>query len=131
MTRRYRQPDVSAHQPHAPHPNPDVRVCEVDGQGWPCLAVMLGQRRPVHRYGFRQHDSHTDVERALRRATTDGMASGTLLTIELTIGFEKFGHYETWARGWRVTDPDGWSVEKEYLDDALIAWDARRREEQT
>jgi hypothetical protein len=57
-----------------------------------------------------------------------GMIDGTLLTIEAISGFEKFNNrpyhcYETWCRGWRITDPRlPHSVEREHFDAAVKAW---------
>ncbi len=57
-----------------------------------------------------------------------GMIDGTLLTIEAISGFEKFNTrpyhcYETWCRGWRITDPRlAHPIEREALTSAIAAW---------
>lgn len=80
------------------------------------------------------------LDTLIRRTTRLGMDDGVFLTIEFIHGFEKFNtrpyhNYETWAGGYRVTDPRfNIKVEREDLDDALAEWakqvDAKRLAEQ-
>lgn len=69
-----------------------------------------------------------ELDKLIRRTLRLGMDSGSFLTIEFVYGFEKFNtspyhNYETWAGGYRVTDPRfNITVEREDLDDALKAW---------
>jgi len=73
------------------------------------------------------------VDQIVAQTLQLGMDSGTFLTIEYVYGFERFGAYETWRGGWRVTDPKVLnaqghpvSVEAERLDDAIARWVAAR-----
>lgn len=47
--------------------------------------------------------------------------SGTLVCIDFVQGFEKFGAYETWGCGWRVSGR-GATVEDKKLNAAVNAW---------
>ncbi len=64
----------------------------------------------------------------VRRNTPGGMQEGTMLTIEMIRGFEKFNTrpyhcYETWCSGWRITDPRlKHGIEREHLQDAVAEW---------
>ena len=69
-----------------------------------------------------------------------GMSDGVFLQIEYIYGFEKFGAYETWRGGWRVSDPKVMDfrhkrqgkfplmVEAERIEDAITQWVAARED---
>lgn len=68
------------------------------------------------------------LDRTIRRASRCGMTGGVVMTIEFISGFELFNtrpyhNYETWSQGYRVTGK-GVTVEREDLDDAVVAWAA-------
>ena len=69
-----------------------------------------------------------ELDRLIRTTLKLGMDEGTFLKIEFIYGFEMFNtrpyhNYETWAGGYRVTDEKHQiEVEREDLDDALLAW---------
>lgn len=69
-----------------------------------------------------------ELDKLIRQTLKLGMDSGTFLKIEYVYGFEKFStrpyhNYETWAGGYRVTDPrHDLVIEEEDLDDALLKW---------
>ncbi|MCP3881977.1 MAG: hypothetical protein GY701_26835 [Sulfitobacter sp.] len=68
------------------------------------------------------------VDAMVMRLLPYGMIDGTLLTIEAISGFEKlntrpYHRYETWCRGWRITDPRlARPIEREDLASAISAW---------
>lgn len=74
------------------------------------------------------------VDRTVAQTLRLGMDSGTFLQLEYVYGFERFGAYETWRGGWRVTDPKVMdfrhnrqgkfplTVEHERMDGAIAAW---------
>jgi len=71
-----------------------------------------------------------------------GTDSGTFLLVEYVYGFERFGAYETWRGGWRVTDPKVMdfrhnrqgkyplTAESERIEDAIAKWVVARSESQ-
>lgn len=76
-------------------------------------------------------DKINELDKCIQCTLRLGMENGVFLTIEYIYGFEKFNtrpyhNYETWAGGYRVTDPRlGIVVEREDLDDAIQEWAAK------
>lgn len=77
---------------------------------------------------WRKRKTWNPLDTLIRDTMAVGMEEGSLLTIEFFSGFEIFGHYETWAQGYKVTGR-GVSVTREWLDDALQAWASKVVEE--
>ena len=67
---------------------------------------------------FRRFQDLIPTDQQIQKGFPVGMHDGVHLTIELYSGFELFGHYETWANGYRVSD-GAIQVEAEYLDTAI------------
>jgi hypothetical protein len=79
------------------------------------------------------HSDLTPTDRIIRDTISatwphpkDWPEVGTLMTVELVQGFEKFNtrpyhNYETWSNGYRVKGR-GITVEREDLDEAIGAW---------
>lgn len=67
----------------------------------------------------------TSLIREALNATCDDPASypeeGKLVTIDFVQGFERFGAYETWGCGWRVSGRDI-TVEHKDLSAAVAEW---------
>ena len=67
---------------------------------------------------YRCAKHQVSIEADLRKAIPIGMRDGTEIVIEMIIGFELYGAYETWEQGWRITGK-GIKVEAHYLDEAV------------
>jgi hypothetical protein len=70
------------------------------------------------------NDINTTIREALNASCPNPNGypeDGKLVTINFVQGFEKFGAYETWGCGWRVTGRD-FSFEDKDLGAAVAAW---------
>jgi hypothetical protein len=62
------------------------------------------------------------ISEALNATAPKGYPEGgTLVSIEFIQGFERFGAYEDWGKGWRISGRDV-TVERKNLNAAVSAW---------